>query len=93
MLAEELEKLSNLSEDLGKNLDLIQGAGGNTSVKVDEALWVKASGSWLSEANEKNIFIPVNYKGVIKRLENGNSDPVTEEVINTHKTKTLRPSI
>ena len=43
MLAEELKKLSNVSEYLGKNLDLIQGAGGNTSVKINDVLWVKAS--------------------------------------------------
>ena len=57
MLAEELKKLSNLSEDIGKNLNLIQGAGGNSSVKIDEVLWVKASGYWLSDANKKNIFV------------------------------------
>ena len=83
MLAEELKKLSNLSEDLGKNLNLIQGAGGNTSVKVDGVLWVKASGYWLSDANKKNIFVPVNHKGIIERLENRDNDPVTAEVIKT----------
>ena len=57
MLVEELKKLSNLSENLGKNLDFIQGAGGNTSVKINETLWIKASGCWLSDANQKNIFV------------------------------------
>ena len=51
MLTEELKKLSNVSEYLGKNLDLIQGAGGNTSVKINDVLWVKASGYWLSDAH------------------------------------------
>ena len=61
MLDEELKKLSNLSEDIGKNLNLIQGAGGNSSVKIDKVLWVKASGYWLSDANKKNIFVIINY--------------------------------
>ena len=84
MPAEELKILSDLSEYLGKNLDLIQGAGGNTSVKVNEALWLKASGYWLSDAKQKNIFVPVNYKGIIDRLNKGSTYPVTAEVINTN---------
>ena len=93
MLVKELKELSNLSEDLGKNLNLIQGAGGNTSVKIDEVLWVKASGYWLSDANKKNIFVPVNYKGIIENLENSNNDPVIAEVINKNEIGELRPSI
>ena len=93
MLTEELKKLSNISEYLGKNLDLIQGAGGNTSVKINDVLWVKASGYWLSDANQMNIFVPVNYKGIIDRLDNGSSDPVTAEVINLPEIEKLRPSI
>ena len=93
MLPEELKKLSHLSEYLGKNLNLIQGAGGNTSVKINGVLWVKASGYWLSAANKKNIFVPVNHKGIIERLENRENDPVTAEIINTDKTEGLRPSI
>ena len=84
MLVEELKKLSNVSEYLGKNLDLIQGAGGNTSVKINDVLWVKASGYWLSDANQMNIFVPVNYKGIIDRLNKGSTYPVTAEVINTN---------
>ena len=93
MLTEELKKLSHLSEYLGKNLNLIQGAGGNTSVKIDGVLWVKASGYWLSDANQKNIFVPVNHKGIIERLENRDNDPVTAEVIKTDGMEGLRPSI
>lgn len=93
VLAEELKRLSDLSEDLGKNLDLIQGAGGNTSVKVNEVLWVKASGYWLSDANKENIFIPVNYQGIIDRLGHGSNDPITSEVIYMAEMKGLRPSI
>jgi rhamnose utilization protein RhaD (predicted bifunctional aldolase and dehydrogenase) len=39
---------------------LVQGAGGNVSWKDDDVLWVKASGTWLAEAESKEIFVPVN---------------------------------
>ena len=42
-----------------RNILLVQGAGGNSSVKQDDVLWVKASGAWLSEAKEKEMFVPV----------------------------------
>ena len=39
---------------------MVQGAGGNASWKVESTLWVKGSGTWLAEAAEKDIFIPVD---------------------------------
>lgn len=39
---------------------LVQGAGGNVSWKDGDALWVKASGTWLAEARQKDIFVPVD---------------------------------
>ena len=56
--------LKELSVFLGNNLDWIQGAGGNTSVKDNGILWVKASGYWLSDAQKNNIFTPLNRKAV-----------------------------
>ena len=57
MLAEELKKLSNLSEDLGKNLNLIQGAGGNTSVKIDGMLHCLANTLLRVQPNEKLSYL------------------------------------
>ncbi len=39
---------------------LVQGAGGNVSWKEKDTLWIKASGTWLAEAGEKDIFVPVD---------------------------------
>ena len=64
MLGSRLRKISELSKKIGDDLDLIQGAGGNTSEKIGDELWVKASGCWLSDALKKNIFISVNYKNI-----------------------------
>ena len=37
----EFRKFCELSADLGRNPLLVQGAGGNTSIKEDGLLWVK----------------------------------------------------
>ncbi|WP_315779915.1 MULTISPECIES: class II aldolase/adducin family protein [unclassified Bradyrhizobium] len=55
----ELDALRRMSARVGCNMLLVQGAGGNSSVKDDDVLWVKASGTWLSDANDKDIFVPV----------------------------------
>ncbi|UFZ04814.1 class II aldolase/adducin family protein [Bradyrhizobium ontarionense] len=55
----ELHDLRRMSARVGRNMRLVQGAGGNSSLKDDDVLWVKASGTWLSDANAKDIFVPV----------------------------------
>lgn len=54
-----LESLRLMSARLGHNADLIQAGGGNTSVKIDGTLWVKASGKWLIHAADEEMFLPV----------------------------------
>lgn len=39
---------------------LVQGAGGNFSAKVDDVVWVKASGTRLAEAKTRPIFVPLH---------------------------------
>lgn len=48
-----------------------QGGGGNASWKQCETLWVKASGTRLSEAQDKTIFVPVDLPPVRERLAKG----------------------
>src|SRR5690349_19462224 len=36
---------------------LVQASNGNTSVKVDGILWVKASGKWLAHATQEEMFV------------------------------------
>jgi rhamnose utilization protein RhaD (predicted bifunctional aldolase and dehydrogenase) len=61
-------------------VSLVQGAGGNTSLKCDGTLWVKASGTWLAEASERPIFLALDLAGVRRRLQAGESDPASPEV-------------
>tara|TARA_Y100000389_G_C17464508_1_gene524411 strand:+ start:3634 stop:4572 length:939 start_codon:yes stop_codon:yes gene_type:complete len=52
----DIKKFYNVSEEIGNNYSLIQGAGGNTSLKHGEYISIKKSGSNLSEANKNDIF-------------------------------------
>jgi rhamnose utilization protein RhaD (predicted bifunctional aldolase and dehydrogenase) len=58
-----LEDLRRMSARVGRNITLVQGAGGNSSVKLGDVLWVKASGAWLSDAEAKDVFVPVDLPG------------------------------
>jgi rhamnose utilization protein RhaD (predicted bifunctional aldolase and dehydrogenase) len=88
-----LKNLTEISKHVGMNLDLVQGAGGNTSVKDDEVLWVKASGCCLKDAGSRDIFVPVDYPKLIMDLARGESEPVVPEVLPINENSTLRPSI
>jgi rhamnose utilization protein RhaD (predicted bifunctional aldolase and dehydrogenase) len=41
---------------------MVQGPGGNTSYKDSEVMWVKASGTVLADANDKEIFTAVDQR-------------------------------
>lgn len=56
----DLRSLVRVSRTIGRDVTLVQGAGGNSSVKRDNVLWVKASGTWLADAGDKQIFVPVD---------------------------------
>lgn len=85
-----LESLKQVSARIGQNLHLVQGAGGNTSIKIDDALWVKASGLWLSDALHDQIFVPVDLQGARQALANQNA---TMPVLTRYGEMKLRPSI
>ncbi len=92
---QELRALRVLSAKIGQNPALVQAAGGNTSIKQDGVLWIKASGTWLSQALERNIMVPVRLKPLLSALAAGN--PAAEKaqgfVIEEANPEGLRPSI
>ena len=67
----DLEILKQLSYEIGIRKELIQGAGGNTSYKIGNILWIKASGKKLENARKESIFIPLNLQEVIKSIKLG----------------------
>ena len=54
----DLPALATLSARIGADPLLIQGAGGNTSVKEGGVMWIKASGTNLADALTRDVFVP-----------------------------------
>lgn len=67
----EVEALLEISERVGRNPLLVQGNSGNTSVKLGDRLWIKASGKWLARAGCEEILVPVNMSGAPQRFKPG----------------------
>lgn len=86
-----LAPLAALSARLGSDRNLVQGAGGNTSLKHGDALWVKASGTWLSAALAKPIFVGLDLPEVLRRLAAGEAEPALPALLDP--ATALRPSI
>lgn len=74
---------------IGKDPLLVQGAGGNVSWKDNDTLWIKASGTWLADADDKDIFLPVKLNHLTNALKNQNYTVVPRTSGNTP----LKPSI
>jgi rhamnose utilization protein RhaD (predicted bifunctional aldolase and dehydrogenase) len=85
----DLDALRQFSATIGADPTVVQAAGGNTSVKVDDTLWVKASGLQLKDAAAENVFVPLRLSGVRGRIQAGEDEPAKPEVLEG----TLRPSI
>jgi ribulose-5-phosphate 4-epimerase/fuculose-1-phosphate aldolase len=86
-----LEDLIGLSVRLGSDLRLVQGAGGNFSIKDSGVLWIKASGTRLSQARDRQIFVPMDEASTREAVQ------VTEDlgpfVLPSARDGGLRPSI
>src|SRR5260370_854128 len=85
-----LTSLRTLSAKLGRNLDLVQAGGGNTSLKENGTLWVKASGKWLAHAMEEEMFLPAPLADILNFMD-GNREYIEEYT--TASGTTLRPSV
>ncbi len=93
--ASEFEALRALSAWVGADPALVQGAGGNTSIKQDGVLWIKASGTWLMNALREDIMVPVALEALLAALDR--NDPAAEKaadfVLRDDNPSGLRPSI
>jgi rhamnose utilization protein RhaD (predicted bifunctional aldolase and dehydrogenase) len=81
----EVEGLLEVSARLGADPLLIQAATGNTSLKSDGVLWIKASGKWLAHADREEILIPVDLADTRTRIDK-NIDPAGQSAIVNGKT-------
>jgi rhamnose utilization protein RhaD (predicted bifunctional aldolase and dehydrogenase) len=70
----ELRPLLELSARIGNDPLLTQASTGNTSIKLDGSLWIKASGKWMSDALRENFLVPLDLADV-KACVRQNIDP------------------
>ena len=71
----EVASLLELSARIGRDPLLVQASTGNTSIKLDGVLWIKASGRWLADAERDEIFVPVDLAGARECLEQNQDLP------------------
>lgn len=93
--APEFEHLQQVSATIGADPLLVQGAGGNTSVKINGVMWIKASGTWLMNAVHQQIMVPVRLDALRQAMqaqapEAERAQSFVVEESNPHQ---LRPSI
>jgi rhamnose utilization protein RhaD (predicted bifunctional aldolase and dehydrogenase) len=84
----EILSLRDLSARVGSDPLLVQASNGNTSIKLDGILWIKASGKWLAHAMQEEMLVPLKLAEVKKSIRNntGISSRYTAKEL-------LRPSI
>jgi rhamnose utilization protein RhaD (predicted bifunctional aldolase and dehydrogenase) len=80
-----------LSAQLGQDPLRVQGPGGNTSIKIGDVLWIKASGTELADAQTSAIFVPVHLPGA--REEAMGAGDGTCMACRVDHAQSLRPSI
>lgn len=64
----EYRALLRYSAAIGADAALVQGAGGNVSLKQDGVLWVKASGTWLAQAETQDIMVPLQLAPLLEAI-------------------------
>ena len=84
------ENLTKLAADIGADIRLVQGAGGNVSFKDRDTMWVKASGTWMADAHKRMIFVPLDLSVARSALDSGSDD---FSVAIKNNSSGLRPSI
>lgn len=103
-MKKDIQGLIKISHYASSNKAYIQGGGGNTSVKIDDCqMAVKASGCKLSDINEFEGYVIVNYRdirnffldtdGSSAEFEDQSSKILKSSVIDKKELKKLRPSV
>ena len=89
-IEEDLKKFKEVSFKLGSDKNLVQAAGGNTSMKINNSMFIKASGTWLQDSLEKDIFVEVNLKSIQNKIQNEIDDNYVDDITSNNN---LRPSV
>ena len=86
-----LDDLNRHAAAIGRDLRLVQGAGGNLSGKDGDLVWVKASGTRLAEAQERPVFVGVD--GPRARVDVLHHEDLRHVVVEVADERASRPSI
>ena len=94
-ISNEFNALREFSARVGNDPLQVQAAGGNTSIKNDGILWIKASGTWLANAVDSELFVPVSLQPLLEARERDdpNAEKATDFVCQELNPSGLRPSI
>jgi FMN phosphatase YigB (HAD superfamily)/ribulose-5-phosphate 4-epimerase/fuculose-1-phosphate aldolase len=74
----ELIKLKQISKYCGERFDLVQAGGGNTSVKINNLMFIKASGYNLTNIDENSGYVAMNNETLLNDIYNNTIKEVTE---------------
>ncbi len=86
----EVARLRELSACLGRNPLLVQASTGNTSIKVEGTLWMKASGKWFAHADQDDFFVDLD----VSEIQEGLREKSTlQSLYNRPSSKLARGSI
>jgi len=73
-----LNKLKQISKYCGERFDLVQAGGGNTSVKQQNLMFIKASGYNLSNIDENVGYVTIDNTILLEDIKNKQIKEVTE---------------
>lgn len=94
-----LKELVSISQHVGNDVAMIQGGGGNTSVKVDQnVMLIKASGTTLSALTEETGYAAVDYQRIIMKIHDdcdndGFVELCNKALVDGYHSGAVRPSI
>ena len=101
---DEISSFVEMSHIAGARADYVQGGGGNTSVKMDDLMAIKASGFRFNQIEKDDGYAVLNYKNVLgfyndtdpstlDDVDKAGSAKAAENVIFIEGFKQLRPSV
>ena len=85
----EINNLKEISKFCGERFDLVQAGGGNSSVKIDDFMFIKASGYNMTKVTQKSGYVMINNKD----LKNDILNKKIKKIINYNLIGNVRGSI
>lgn len=93
--SKEYELFLEHSEEIGLDRTMVQAAGGNTSIKEGDTMWIKSSGKWLIDARSSELMVPVSISQIKDALKDSSCsyDEILKSIDLKISSDGLRPSV